>query len=195
MLSIGGRLANEGLEYVRRLYENQLKWYTDAQTRAQAALTFDGALLAVFTGVLISKSEEVRGVIDIFEWHTWLALGVTAAGILASIISAVLVLQARPLTKNGVGVRMAGVDKENAETYNAKVLWYFQLIANLKENPFVEKTGRVTGEDERDILARQTFILAGRLTQKYKLLFWTFLGTAVALLGLVGFAASYVLSV
>jgi hypothetical protein len=59
-------LATESLEYVRKLYENQLKWYSDAEARAQAVLTLDGAFLAVLTGVLIAKSEDVEKVKVVF---------------------------------------------------------------------------------------------------------------------------------
>jgi hypothetical protein len=188
-------MPTPALEYARKLYENHLKWYADAETRAQAALTLDGVLLAVLTGVLIAKSEDVSKVISVFEWHTWLALIVTAVGLLVSIGAAVLTLQARPLTKAKVTQRMAGVDKDEPDTYNTKVMWYFQLISELKENHFVTKSASVGEPFEQEALARQVFVLAGRLTKKFRRLFWSFTGTAVALIGLLGFAASYVLSV
>jgi hypothetical protein len=189
-------VAKEALEYIRKLYENILKWYDDAEKRAQAVLTVDGVFLSVITGVLIAKSDDVGNVKDVFGLETWAFLIVTAVGLILSIGAAVLVLQARPLTKKQVATELSGVNKEEAETYNAKVMWYFQLIAELKSPAFDKKTKSIDdSEFERAALANQAFVLSRRLTHKFRLLFWSYTGTAVALAGLLAFATSYLIRV
>jgi hypothetical protein len=78
-----------GLAYTKAFYGNLLDWYKDVQSRAQLALTLDGAFVTILSGVVFSKSDDLENAIKVFGIDTWVFLVLTGVSFLLSIMFAV----------------------------------------------------------------------------------------------------------
>ena len=182
-----------GVEYTRRLYANVLAWYDNADRKAQLILTANGGFLTVLVGFALSRPLEVRQTVDVFGPETWLFVGLTAGGIVASFVSAALALWSRLLSasaRDGIFARH-GVKLGDPTTYDPSVVWYFQLVRHLDESALERRLQRFSPQDEIDAMVDQIIQLAKRVHEKHLWVNIGFVAMTVGLSCLVATAASY----
>ena len=79
-------MANDSneLEYARRLYDNVLDWYKNADTKAQVVLAINGGFITFVGSSVFKKAEEVRSVTDSFDYVTWIILALMISSLTPS---------------------------------------------------------------------------------------------------------------
>jgi pycsar effector protein len=183
------------LDYARRLYADTLGWYRSAETKAQVILTFDGILLAAFTGLTLTKRVDVLAVFEVFGHETWGFLIAGGASLVVSIGSAVACLASRTYKRGDVRhlYRELRLDPADAATYKPEALWFFQHIEGLDRRHFESAIAAVDEHDEIRILASQVHVLSGNVRKKHAWVNRAFLFAGLTLVLLLVTAADYVI--
>ena len=187
-------VANEAVEYVRRVYANTLSWYDNADRKAQLILTANGGFLTVLVGFALSSPVDVTKTVHAFGPETWLFAGVAATRVVVAFASAALALSSRLHSKASAGevITRHGVKLDDPEaTYDPSVLWFFQFVALLDENAYERRLGAVTAQDEIDSMADEIIQLSQRVTIKHRWVNVGFVATTVALSCLLATSVSY----
>lgn len=185
------------IEYSRRLYENVLGWYEAADRKAQVILASNGTFLTVLAGLLLGNPAETKDVVRVLGLAGGLSAAVFALGVTAAIASAIFCLHSRLLSTNEIAqiLREHRVSEDGESTYDAAVLWFFQLVGQLERAVFERRLARVDALDEIEALADQTIRLATRVESKHRWLNLGFASTGLGLLALLVTAGLYVVRV
>jgi hypothetical protein len=101
------------------------------------------SLAGIFTSFLIAslfvERSDVKEIIGVFVWHTWISLGLTTLALVGAIVSAVMCLITRVMPGKEVR-RRYGQALANCppDDYPAEMLWFFQALSVLDENYYGE---------------------------------------------------------
>ena len=87
--------SNENLEYTRRLYDNVLDWYKNADTKAQVVLAINGGFITFVGSSVFKQAKEVKSLFDSFDCVTWIILALMIASLIGSIGTAIYCLWSR----------------------------------------------------------------------------------------------------
>jgi hypothetical protein len=93
------------MEYSRHLYENIVDWYKAAELKAQVVLSLAGIFTSFLIASLFVKRSDVKEIVGVFVWHTWIALGLMTLALVGAIISAVMCLITRVMSGKEVRQR------------------------------------------------------------------------------------------
>src|SRR6185295_15124320 len=83
------------LAYARRVFDNIVVWYNNADTKAQIILSLNGAFLAFLTSSIFTKKDELNTVLNEFTPATWGFLISMCIALLGSMICALRCLLSR----------------------------------------------------------------------------------------------------
>lgn len=177
------------LDYSRRLFANYMKWYENADSKAQILLGLDGAFLAFLTSSVFSKPEELRLVVSRFTVITWVLLAVMSVGLSVSIFSALRCLWSRTYGKRDLRELFSklGLELGAPGPYPPEVMWFFQMVQELDGPSFKQQLETVDEKFEVRVLASQIWAVSRNVVKKH---FWVDLGFLYACIGLVTFMAA-----
>jgi len=96
------KAVDESLEYSRRLYENMVDWYKAAELKAQVVLSLAGIFTSFLIASIFVKRSDVKEIVGVFAWHTWVALGLMTLALVGAIASAVMCLITRVMPRKEV---------------------------------------------------------------------------------------------
>ncbi len=186
---------NPPLDYVRRLYDNVLKWYEAAERKAQIVLTVDGVFLGLLTASFTSDVSDLQGVVRTFGSQTWACLAAAFVLLLASLLSAVWCLRSRHIYGPQAYLRKRHRPERSAERpsgNDAETMWFFEMIAEKEHAQFVSEARRMDETREIDALASQVWRLSNIVSEKHVWANRAFAATGLALVAFTLAAASYV---
>lgn len=180
-------------DYLTRLYDDVLGWYRSADTKAQLLLTLDGILITVAAAAAFGKPDEVATRKAAVSVWAWVLLIVAAAGVIGSVICAVICLFSR--LSNARIERLVsdwGVRPDDVASYRPAVGWWFGFIAILPQPQIVTYLRQIDHELERDALAQNIALLSVNVLRKHR---WANRGWILAASGVVVLAVSGVVQV
>jgi hypothetical protein len=200
----GTRMTNNravNMEYTRRLYQNALDWYQNADSKAQVVLGIDGVFVAFVSGTAFAKPQELRAILGHFPTVAWILLACMVASLVVSMGAAIYCLWSRIYSERHLaGIIDAAVEKAKATgrgdmIYPPAISCFFQFIERLDRDKFRETLRSVDSDFEIAALASQIHIVSGNIRKKHSAVNLGFVFAAIALLMLFGTVASYVLVV
>ena len=158
------------VEYTRLLYDDVVRWYQSADTKAQVILAIDGAFLAFVTSGVFAKPDDLKAVIDAFSKWTWLFLALTTASLLGSIGAALSCLRSRIYSKKEVdeSVERGTSGGTECPRYSADIMWFFQIVAALDPGVFRHTLEGATPAFEIEARASQIQILSRNVRNKHR---------------------------
>jgi hypothetical protein len=189
------------IEYTRRLYQNVLDWYGNADSKAQVVLAIDGGLLAFVSSTVFSKPEDVRAILDALPGVTWILLVCMVISLMVSMGASICCLWARIYSeRNLTEIINRAVEKAEASGYEdgnypPTISCFFQFIERLDKERFRETLNSVNAEFEIEALASSIHILSGNVRKKHFAVNIGFISAAAALVLFFASAASYALLV
>jgi hypothetical protein len=189
--------AAPSAEYARRLYDDVLGWYHNADAKAQVVLGLDGAFLAFVTAAVFQKPDDLTTLTAKFLPLTWRLLGLMATTLVASMAAAIYCLWSRVYFRPTSVVHSIRAKSEprTPNVYPSAVMWFFQFIAVL-DPPMLRRTlMHADAGFEIDALASQISILSENVRRKHLAVNIGFVLAVVTLLLFAGAAASYVVAV
>ena len=189
------------LEYTRRLYDNVMDWYRNADAKAQVILAIDGGFIAFVSSTIFAKPDELRPVLDAFVPVTWLILVLMMVSLLGSIGTSIYCLWSRIYSGKEIQaiIRDATVKafpaEQSTECYPPSIVYFFQFIERLDKDRFVKTLEAVDPQFELESLTNQIYILSGNVRKKHFAVNLGFVLVAIALIMFFGVAGSYMLVV
>ncbi len=187
---------SDSLDYARRLLERVIDWYKNADSKAQIILTLDGAFLTLLTTSVFKNPAELSGIVQRFNFFTWLFLVLMCVCLVGSIVSALMCLWSRVFLfskRDAVLVREKTRINET-ERYSPNVMLFFKTISWLDHDKFQSQLADVNKEFEIKALASQTYLLAKRVTTKHLLINLGFLLSGAGLIFFLAGGLSYLAS-
>ena len=186
-------MAENSLEYSRRLYERVIDWYKNADSKAQITLTLNGIFVAFLTTSIFKNPTEVNGIIHKFSALTWIFLFLMGVCLVGSIVCALLCLWSRIAFHAERDERLLNaIDKMN-ETgeYSPDVMLFFKTIAMLDGEKFLEQLAKTDEQFEIKALGSQIYLLSKRVYVKHRLVNYSFALVGGALIFFLLGAVSY----
>jgi hypothetical protein len=188
---------SDAVEYARRIFDSNLDWYKNADTKAEIMLTLDGIFLAFVTGSIFMKRGDLQEILANFTIWTWLFFGLMCLALAGSILCAIACLWSRiSLTKRAkeryLKDRKIHVDK--LETYLPEATLFFQKISWLDSKLYQSLILSVNKRFEIQALAADVHTLAGNVVKKHQLVDVGFILTGVSLLLFLALGISYMLA-
>ena len=183
------------LKYTQRLWGNILDWYNNADTKAQILLTLASVFLGFLASTAFTKKSDLRPIVDLFGIETWILLSFMTAFLIAAIISALLCLRSRMEDPEEIVNHLHDivVDIEGKERQWPETMWFFGMIAQLKDRRrFQSRLHEFTEEDELQALSSQIFIVSKNVLKKHKWVNRGFLFITLTLLAFLASSVSYV---
>jgi hypothetical protein len=183
---------DEALEYTRRLYQNVLDWYNNADQKAQVIITLAGVIISLSTSFLFfGGNASLRENIDTFGPETIVLLTLFIATISLSIISAIRCLWSRHSDSTSFSFDDSEVSTSPRESINkisAKHMWFFNKIRKLDQNEFCNQLLKTNKEFEVEALANEIYILSKNVTKKHNWvnIGFSMLGISLLLLLIIG---------
>jgi hypothetical protein len=182
-----------GVDYARRLYDNVLSWYHNADSKAQVILGLDGAFLAFLTASAFQKPEDVGVLLAALLLETRVLLGLMALTLILSIGAAILCIWSRLiLDPKGAVAEILKQKGETADRYPPEVMWYFQHIAKVPQPALLRTLRGVDDSFEVEALSAQVSILSGIVQKKHMFVNAGFVLAGMTLVLFVVAAWSYV---
>jgi hypothetical protein len=200
---VDGRTVEESstgpnaLKYTRRLYENVIGWYKNADFKAQVVLTLNGAFISFLTGSIFLKRSELSDLLSVIGPETFLLFAILAASIGISIIFALCCLYSRHKSaecKKEIRGNTSKLGREDGG-YPPDFMWFFECIRHLDKNRFRVQLNTLDEKFEIDALANEISILSENVSKKHTWVNSSFVGFAVGLLAFLGMAISYVVRI
>ena len=188
----------DSVEYIRRVFDHNLFWYKNADSKAEIILTLDGVFLGFVTSSIFIKQADLMEIMHRFTNLSWLFLGLMVLCLTGSIISSIFCLWSRiPIfTKRAQKKYFADnkIDAKNMKSYRPEVTFFFQKISWLE--PFVyQKYMLSTGKKfEVSALALEVHTLSKNVLIKHKWVDIGFFLTGASLLCFLTFSISYFLA-
>jgi len=180
--------SNSKLVYVRRLYDLILKWYNNADTKAQAILTLDGAIITIITGFIFLKPLELKKIVCELGPLNYIFLLLMALSLIVSVVCALNSFRSR-LNKNDI--MDAPIDNEDIPP---EKMWFFGDIATSKKALFKQMVNVIDEEFELTALAEQIHILSANVLHKHQWVNRAFLAFGISLIAFILFATSYIVN-
>lgn len=176
-------MAGAALEYARRLYDDVLGWYQNADAKAQVILAIDGAFLAFLTSAMFTKPEDIKSIVRCFTGTTWGLLSLMVIFLLASVASALFCLWSRVYSPKSLAQFIQGAQRVRSDptTYSPRVLWFFQVVAELDDEKFLAALRSVDEAYETEALSSQIKILSENVRSKHTAVNIGFVLTAATL--------------
>jgi hypothetical protein len=177
------------VEYARRLYEDVLRWYHNADTKAQVLLTLSGVFVTFLTGSIFSTREDLSALLSGFSQATWVFLAAMSLTISGSILSALACLYSRTYRPAELKKFLLEkhVQREKWQTYTPEILWFFQVVNQLDPVQFGQRLDHLSEADELKVMAFQISQLSRNVTRKH---FWVNIGFGLIGLSLALFLCS-----
>jgi hypothetical protein len=169
------------LEYTRRLFENVLHWYENADSKAQIIMGLVGAFVAFLTGSIFVKRDDLDKIVGHFTWFTWVSLALMSLCVVGSIISALASLWSRIYEPTEVE-RILHALMHRQEGGPSEAMWFFQLIAGMDREEFAKQLAQIDPQSEVKILGREIHALSKNVTEKHK---WVNRGFVLAGMALI----------
>lgn len=178
------------LDYARRLFDNIIDWYKNADTKAQILLTLAGVFLSFLTSAAFTKKSDLKSILELFGIETWVLLAFMVMFLIATIISALLCLRSRLADPEDIVKHLHDIveDYEVKDRQWPETMWFFGMIAQLKDRRrFQARLHEFTVEDELRALSSQIFIVSKNVLKKH---IWVNRGVLFIALTLLAFLAS-----
>ena len=189
---------NDSVEYTRRVFEHNLDWYKNADTKAEVILTLDGIFLAFVTSSVFLGRAQLLDIFEYFSPLSWFLLVLMSFCLTGSIIIAIACLWSRIpfFTKRSQEKYFAdkGIDAENVETYLPETTNFFQKISWLNPDLYREVMLGADKQFEISALAIDIHALSKNVSLKHKWVDLGFLFTGFSLLFILAFGVSFLLS-
>ena len=186
----------EAVEYSRRLYDDVLAWYQNADTKAQVVLGLDGAFLAFIAAAAFQKPEDLGALVATFSPWTWGWLALMVFTLFVSMTSAVYCLWSRIYVPSSIMSRVRLEENQPGRTtYAPAVMWFFQYIDALDPKVFRTTLAGVTRPFEVDAMASQITALSHNVRTKHVAVNVGFACAVATLLLCAAAAASHVMSI
>jgi hypothetical protein len=182
------------VEYARRVYDSILDWYKAADLKAQVALTANGTFLTILAGLALAKPSDTTAATATFGAETWLFLGLMAAAMAGSFVSATACLHSRLYNKQELARALDeyGALRPDPPPYHPSLVWFFEFVGALDAEALASRFLTADPIDlESRALAWQCVRLGKRVTQKHVWLNRSFLLTGASLFFLLATAVSY----
>lgn len=183
------------LVYVRRLFDNILDWYKNADTKAQILLTLAGVFISFLASTVFAKKKDIQSILDLFEIETWILLFFMVAFLIAAIVSALQCLRSRLADPEDIEKHLLNIvnDSEGKDRQWPETMWFFGMIAQLKDRRrFQSRLHEFTEEDELRALSSQIFIVSRNVLNKHRWVNRGFLFISLTLLAFLASGVSYV---
>ncbi len=174
------------LAYARRLWEQAVTWYRNADTKAQIILTLTGTLIGFVSALVFGTDTD--DLVAAFSAITWISVTVFAVAAVLALVAAIRVLVPQTVLKR---VRDRQVPSGKLP---ALWLWRFDLIAAQNEAHFEAGLADLDATRETAALAAHAHQLATSGIAKHRLVAFGFLFLAIAVLALGVGAASFALA-
>jgi hypothetical protein len=187
-------MSGSSLEYTRRLYDNVIEWYKNADTKAQVILTLDGAFLAFLTNSVFMDPDDLALITQRFTSDMWLLLSLMCLCLASSIVCALLCFWSRLYSRADATILIGqtGPPAPDTAPYSEHVMWFFQLIPYLDQAKFGRELQGIDEHFETAALASQIHKLAGNVSKKHYWANRAFLLAVFSLLFFLVFSARYV---
>lgn len=188
---------SDAVEYTRRIYDSNMDWYKNADTKAEIILSLDGIFLAFVISSIFMKQGDLLEILESFTVWTWLFFGLMFMALAGSILCAIACLWSRiPLTKRRrdqyLAKRNIRVDKQ--DTYLPEVTFFFQKISWLNSDLYQKLLLSTNKRFEIEALATDVHVLAGNVVKKHRLVDFGFFLTGISLLLFLAAGVSYLLA-
>jgi hypothetical protein len=177
--------------YVRRLYDDVLGWYRNADAKAQVVLTIDAVFVAFLANAIFKNSQDLSATVAALPIPARICLGLMLLTLTGSMASAVVSLRSRIYStdKLTATIRKAQSKYAHEDRLAPEVAWFFQFVAAAKPDELRQTLATVDAEFELGALASQIHILAGNVRAKHLATNWGFaLATATLVLFLAAAA-------
>ena len=152
--------------YARRLYDDVLGWYVNADTKAQVVLTIDGAFLAFITSAIFGKPDDLKDLVERFSPLTWSLLTSMTACLIGSIVSALNCLRSRIYTSAELAALIG--QPEDGGSYPPERMWFFQFVGALNDVRFLSTLRHVDAGFEIEAMAAQAQLLSRNVHEKHR---------------------------
>jgi hypothetical protein len=181
-------------DHVQALYDRVIGWYEDAERKAQLILTLDGVFLSFLSASAFKRKDDLQATTEPFGWETWVLLGLMAASLAISIVSAVIALRSRMYSQRALeeAFRARGVKRDDESTYGPAVTWFFQHVANLDPDRLAGALARAEPSFAVRALADNVVPLARNVVSKHRWVNRGFFFAGAVLVFFLGAVVSYV---
>jgi Family of unknown function (DUF5706) len=156
----GARSTTIGREYASKLYADVLGWYHSADSKAQAILGFDGALLAFLAATAFGAPDDIRELINASQL-VHVLLWAMAASLLLSMVFAFICVWSRGHQASPTAATLAPA------RLPAEEMWFFQFIARHPRDRFLETLQAVDEAFEMQAVGHQVRTLAVNVRKKH----------------------------
>ena len=135
---------SSALEFSRRIFDNILDWYKNADTKAQIILSLDGAFLVFLTSFIFTKPDDLLAVFSHFGAETWLLLGLMCLTFTGSILSVIFCLWSRVYSETELDemLQKGNLNVADFKTYQPEFIFFFQFISRLDADQLSKKDVR-----------------------------------------------------
>lgn len=189
------------LNYTRRLHDNILNWYRNADTKAQVILAIDGGFIAFVSGTAFARPADLISIVEKFNTGTWIFIVLMIFTLSGSIGASIYCLWSRIYSEQelrkiiGKATLAYSSETGNSNSYAPSVTNFFQFIERMDVNK-LETTLKAVDEDyELAALTSQIHILSGNVRVKHLAVNAGFILTSIALLMFFLVAGSYMFAV
>jgi hypothetical protein len=185
------------LDYVRRVYTNNIDWYKNADTKAEIVLTLDGIFLAFVTSSIFVQQADLREILAYFTFGSWLFLGLMSLALAGSIFCAIACLWSRISLIKYIKEKYFAEHKtqvDQIEPYRPETTFFFQKISRLDPDLYQRRLLSVDQEFEIMALAADTHTLAGNVLEKHVWVDLSFILAGASLLSFLALGISYLLA-
>jgi len=189
---------SDPVDYARRVYDHNLDWYKNADTKAEIILTLDGVFLAFVTSSIFMNQADLLKILGNFTTLTWLFLWLMSLSLAGSIICSISCLWSRISLANRrtkeryFAERKIEVDK--LETYVPEATFFFQKISWLDPDLFRKLMLTVDKEFEISALAADTHTLSRNVLRKHQRVDFSFILAGTSLLFFLALCITYLLA-
>ncbi len=188
--------STEQLEYARRLYDNVLEWYRNADSKAQVILAIDGGFIAFVSSAVLTKPADLNAILGSFPLAAWIALTLMIISLLGSIGASIFCLWSRIYSKKEIhdifeATAITEIEGKSLEGYPPSLAFFFQFIEQMDKDKFGKTLATLDFQFELSALTDEIHTLAGNVRKKHFAVNVGFLLAATALITFFGVAIIY----
>lgn len=128
-------------EFLRDLGADLRYWYGAAESKAQLVLTVNGVFLTFLTTSALAGRQQLTMAMAVFGSETWVFLGSMSACLALAILSAVVCLASRGLSRAELRRRLTdlAVRPGSAATYPPELAVFFHDLSALQPDQFADR--------------------------------------------------------
>jgi len=185
---------SHAVDYARRVFDHNLDWYKNADTKAEIVLTLDGVFLTFVTSSILMKPVDSLEILRSFTILTWSLFGIMSLSLAGSIFCAIACLWSRiSLFKRARDKYFEArkIDAEKLETYVPETTFFFQSISRL--DPHLYQKFLLSANKEFEVLALTADIhtLSKNVLSKHRFVDFSFMLAGICLLCFFALGISY----